>query len=32
MSHVAGRQEVRAILHAVGLREAPEPAPDPTAL
>jgi chromosome partitioning protein len=32
MSHVAGRQEVRAILHAVGLREAPESAPDPTAL
>lgn len=32
MSHVAGRQEVRAILHAVGLREAPEPAPVPTAL
>jgi chromosome partitioning protein len=32
MSHVAGRQEVRAILQAVGLREAPEPAPPPTAL
>ncbi len=32
MSHIAGRQEIRAILHAVGVREAPEPAPLPTAL
>ncbi len=32
MSHIAGRQEIRAILHAVGVREAPEPAAVPTAL
>ncbi len=32
MSHVAGRMEVRALLAAIGLREAPEPAAVPTAL
>jgi chromosome partitioning protein len=32
MSHVAGRQEVRALLSAIGVREAPGPAAVPTAL
>ncbi|MBI1244485.1 MAG: AAA family ATPase [Alphaproteobacteria bacterium] len=32
MSHIAGRQEVRALLDAIGLREAPAPAAVPTSL
>jgi len=32
MSHVAGRQEVRSLLSAIGVREAPAPAAVPTAI
>ena len=32
MSHVAGRQEVRALINSIGVREAPAPAAVPTAL
>jgi chromosome partitioning protein len=32
MSHIAGRQEIRSLILAIGLREAPGPIPVPTAL